>query len=137
MVQFCQHIKKDSKDKNAFEHTINSKPCGEEVTLESGQFHNVKPVFFQVGQTLITRVERHTSTLLYKQTHVHVCVYVVAGNIKEYFRETGRERVRGGESFNIVAYSALISCLEFCWKTVCACSHPFLCLSKRNVKLAS
>lgn len=38
--------KQDSKDQNVSQHNINSEPCGEELTLECGQFHNVNLYFF-------------------------------------------------------------------------------------------
>lgn len=93
MVQFCQHIKKDSKDKNAFEHTINSKPCGEEVTLESGQFHNVKPLFFSKWGKHSLPGWRDTQAPYCTNKRMYMCVFMwllaILRNISE--KQEGKE----------------------------------------------
>lgn len=105
-----------NKDQNVFGH----KHWWEE-TLESCHLYNVKLLAFTKWEKHSLSAWRHTSILLYKQMHVHVRVWLLAllTNVKE--RQEGKEWEE--KWFNIVVYSVLISCLDFCGKTVCVHVH--------------
>lgn len=83
-----------------------TEPCGYEPTVSVFPFTQCKTFgdlffFFELGKTLITRVERerHSDPTVHAHACACPCVYVVVGNINEDLRRaTERERVRGGEN---------------------------------------